>query len=142
MPSVCFYFQVHQPYRVKKYRVFDIGKSHSYFDNKSESNINNEKILKKVATKCYLPANKILLELLKKCPEFKISYSFSGVFLEQLEEFAPEVLKSFQALVKTEQVEILDETYYHSLSFLYSKDEFRSQVKLHKDKIKKLFGVV
>ena len=141
MPSICFYFQVHQPYRVKKYRVFDIGKNHSYFDDKSDSNINNEKILKKVASKCYLPANKVLLELLKKYQEFKISYSFSGVFLEQLEEFAPEVLKSFQELVKTGRVEILDETYYHSLSFLYSMDEFRSQVKLHQEKIKQLFGV-
>jgi len=96
-----------------------------------------------VANKCYLPANKVMLGLLKKHPEFKISYSFSGVFLEQMEEFGPEVLKSFQELTEVGKgrVEILDETYYHSLSFLYSHDEFRSQVKMHQQKIRKLFQV-
>jgi alpha-amylase len=143
MPSICFYFQVHQPYRVKKYRIFDIGKDHKYFNDRSDSSINNEKIIHKVATKCYLPANKVMLELLKKHPDFKISYSFSGVFLEQLEEFAPKVLESFQELVEVGKgrVEVLDETFYHSLSFLYSKDEFKSQVKLHRAKIEKLFKV-
>lgn len=143
MPSVCVYLQVHQPYRIKRYRVFDIGKNHSYFDDNSEGNLNNRKIIRKVASKCYLPANRILLELIKKYPGFKISYSFSGVFLEQLEEFAPEVLASFQELVRagSGRVEVLDETYYHSLSFLYSKDEFRSQVRLHRQKIEALFGL-
>ncbi len=142
MPSICLYFQVHQPYRIKRYRVFDIGKNHSYFDENGDNNLNNLKIFRKVANKCYLPANQVMLELLKKHPEFKISYSFSGVFLEQMEEYGPEVLKSFQELVKTGRVEILDETFYHSLSFLYSKEEFHSQVKLHRNKVKKLFNVV
>lgn len=141
MASVCFYFQVHQPYRIKPYRVFDIGKDSEYFNDNSEKDLNNEKILKKVAFKSYLPANAVLLELLKKHPEFKVSFSLSGVFLEQLERFSPETLESFQKLVKTGRVEILSETYYHSLSFLYSKDEFRKQVRLHGKKIKELFGV-
>ncbi|KKU39351.1 MAG: Glycosyl hydrolase family 57 [Candidatus Azambacteria bacterium GW2011_GWB2_46_37] len=109
MPSVCFYFQVHQPYRVKKYRIFDIGRDSLYFNDSSESNLNNIKVLKKVAEKCYLPANNLILELLKKYPKFRVSYSFSGVFLDQLEEHLPEVLKSFQELVKTGRVEVLAE---------------------------------
>jgi len=141
MPSVCFYFQVHQPYRVKRYRIFDVGNDHNYFNDKSDKDTNNEKILHKVARKCYLPTNALLLELLNQHPEFKISFSLSGVFLEQLEEFSPETLESFQKLVATGRVEILDETYYHSLAFLYSKDEFKHQVQLHRDKVKKLFGV-
>ncbi len=141
MSSVCFYFQVHQPYRIKNYRIFDIGKDSNYFNDNSESDLNNKKILEKVARKSYLPTNLVLLELLKKHPEFKISFSISGVVLEQLEQFSPETLKSFQELVKTGRVEMLSETYYHSLSFLYSKKEFRHQVNLHKKKIKKLFNV-
>jgi alpha-amylase len=141
MASICFYFQVHQPYRIKKYRVFDVGNDHEYFNDRSDRDINNEKILHKVAKKCYLPTNKLLLELLEKHPEFKVAFSFSGVFLDQLEEFSPETLLSFQKLVKTGRVEILDETYYHSLAFLYSKKEFVRQVELHRAKVKKLFGV-
>ncbi len=140
MASVCFYFQVHQPYRIKRYRIFDIGKDSSYFNDDSEHDTNNGKVLRKVATKCYLPANQTLLELLEKHPEFRFSFSLSGVFLEQLEEFAPEVLDSFRALVDTGRVEILSETYYHSLAFLYSKDEFLKQVIAHKNKVQDLLG--
>ena len=104
MPSVCFYFQVHQPYRTKKYRIFDVGNDHEYFNDKSEKDINNEKILHKVANKCYLPMNALLLELLQKYPEFKCSFSFSGVYLDQLQEFSPKTLKSFQKLVGTGRV--------------------------------------
>ncbi len=140
MVSICFYFQVHQPYRLRKYTIFDIGEQKEYFSDKSGTNLDNEWILNKVSDKCYLPANKVLLELLNKYPEFKISFSFSGVLLEQLEEFNPKVLKSFQDLVKTGQVEILSETYYHSLSFLYDREEFEEQVNLHRDLIKRLFN--
>lgn len=141
MASVCFYFQVHQPYRIKKYRIFDIGNDNEYFNDRSDCDLNNEKILLKVAGKSYLPTNKLLLKLLKQHPEFKITFSFSGVFLDQLEEFSPETLLSFQELVDTGQVEVLSETYYHSLSFLYSREEFKRQVKRHKRKIKKIFNV-
>lgn len=135
MVSVCFYFQVHQPCRLRKYTVFDIGHNRSYFDDKK-----NEEILKKVSHKCYLPANKIIYDLIHKTHgKFKASYSFTGVLLEQLEDYAPEVIDSFKALVDTGNAEILDETYYHSLSFLYSKKEFKEQVELHRRKIKRLF---
>ncbi len=139
MPSVCFYFQVHQPFRVKKYKYFDIGKDNDYFNESGENDLNNERILKKVARKSYLPTNKILLSLLEKYPEFKFTFSFSGVALEQMEEYSPETIESFQKLIDTGRVEILSETYYHSLAFLYSRDEFRKQVRLHEEKIKDVF---
>ncbi len=125
--------------RIKKYRIFDVGSNGDYFNDSSDSDLNNGKIFRKVADKCYLPANKIILELLKNYPEFKVSFSFSGTVLEQMENFYPEVLESFRALVNTGRVEILGETYYHSLSLLYSREEFREQIKLHRKKIKKLF---
>lgn len=141
MTAVCFYFQVHQPLRMKRYRIFDIGSDHVYYNDRSETSLNNKKILKKVADKCYLPTNKILLALLKKHPEFRISFSFSGIFLEQAARYYPEVIESFQKLIKTKQVEVLAETYYHSLSSLYSRTEFENQVRMHEKMIKKLFGV-
>ncbi len=140
MPAICFYFQVHQPYRVKRYSIFNVGHDHNYFDT-DEDRLSNEKIFNKVARKSYLPTNKLMLELLNRHPEFKISYSLSGVFLDQALAYNPEVIESFRRLVDTGRVEILDETYYHSLSFLFSKDEFRHQVKAHRDKVKDLFGV-
>ncbi len=140
MASVCFYFQVHQPYRIKRYRIFDIGKDHQYFNDEAERDTNNRKVLNKVAGKCYLPANAVLLDLLNQYPDFRVSFSLSGVFLDQLEEFSPETLDSFKRLVDTGRVEILSETYFHSLAFLYSKEEFKKQVLFHKQKVKKLFG--
>tara|TARA_Y100000310_G_scaffold345863_1_gene471782 strand:+ start:45884 stop:47077 length:1194 start_codon:yes stop_codon:yes gene_type:complete len=137
MVSVCFYFQVHQPFRLSRYQVFDIGSKRNYFDQEK-----NSQILHKVANKCYLPANKLMLELLNKHPGFKISYSFSGVFLEQCELYFPEVLESFKKLVATGQVEVLAETYYHSLAFLYSEKEFEEQVAKHAEMVKRLFNVV
>ena len=121
MVSVCFYFQVHQPIRLGKYSVFDIGQHKSYFDWHK-----NEAIIKKVARKCYLPANHVILDLINKTDgKFKAAYSMTGIVLEQLEKYAPEVIDSFKELVNTGCVEILDETYHHTLSFLYSKEEFR-----------------
>ncbi|MEM4330525.1 MAG: glycoside hydrolase family 57 protein [Candidatus Pacearchaeota archaeon] len=136
MVSVCFYFQLHQPYRIRHYRVFDIGKENNYFDDEK-----NKKILEKVTRKCYIPATKKFVELLKRYPQFKLSFSFSGVLLEQLESQFPEVISLFKEALKTKRVEILGETYYHSLAFLYSKKEFDAQLKLHEKKIRKLFGV-
>ncbi len=141
MASVCFYFQVHQPYRIKRYRVFDVGVDNNYFNDNSGTNLDNKWIVNKVANKSYLPAGRLLKELLDTHPEFKISLSFSGVALEQFEEFAPEVIEMFQDLVKTGRVEILAETYHHSLAFFYSPAEFERQVEMHTKKVKKLFGV-
>ncbi len=141
MPSVCFYFQVHQPYRIKKYSFFDIGKDSSYFSGSGDNNLNNEFVLKKVAKKCYIPTNKLLFKLLKRHPELRFTFSFSGVVIEQMEKYSPEALESFQDLINTGRVEVLGETYYHSLSFLYSKKEFREQVEMNKKKIKEVFSV-
>lgn len=136
MTSICIYFQVHQPFRMVNYRVFDVGKHLNYFDDKK-----NEEVCKKVAGKCYLPANKLMLDLIRRTNgKFKIAYSISGTALEQFEKYSPEVIDSFKELAKTGCVEFLGETYYHSLSFLYSKPEFEEQVKMHDKKIKELFG--
>ncbi|MBN2111881.1 glycoside hydrolase family 57 protein [Candidatus Woesearchaeota archaeon] len=136
MTDICFYFQVHQPFRLRRYSVFDIGKSTEYFDEKK-----NEEVMKKVAGKCYLPANKVILELIRKHDgNFKAAYSITGTAIEQFEKYAPEVLDSFKELASTKCVEFLSETYYHSLSYLYSKDEFKDQVEMHRKAMKKHFG--
>ncbi|OGK59877.1 alpha-amylase, partial [Candidatus Roizmanbacteria bacterium RIFCSPLOWO2_02_FULL_43_10] len=141
MPTVCLYLKAHQPRRIKRYRVFDIGVDHEYFNDASETDVNNEKILKKVVEKSYVPTNTLLLKLLKKYPSFKVSFSLTGTLLDQLEEYTPEVIALFQQLVMTGRVEILGETYHHSLSFFYSLPEFERQVELHKKKIKQLFDL-
>jgi alpha-amylase len=135
------YFQVHQPRRIKRYRFFDIGNDHEYFNDTSDHDTNNGKVLRKVADKCYLPANEAILHNLHAYPDFKAAFSLSGVALEQFEEYAPEVIDSFKRLVDTGKIEILGETYYHSLSFLRSPKEFREQVRMHADKVRSLFGV-
>ncbi|MEY4744898.1 MAG: hypothetical protein RL272_843, partial [Candidatus Parcubacteria bacterium] len=101
MASICFYFQVHQPFRVKPYSVFDIGEDREYFNDRSHLNLNNGKILRKVADKCYLPTNAAILDLLERHPAFRASYSISGTALDQFELFAPEVLESFRRLAGT-----------------------------------------
>jgi alpha-amylase len=141
MKSVCFYFQVHQPYRVKHYRVFDIGNDPEYFNDRSESDLNNRKIVEKVARKSYVPATRLILELLRRHPNFKVSFSFSGIALEQLERYAPEALQLFKEVVDTGRAEVLGETYYHSLAFFYSQPEFERQVGKHRDLIRRIFGV-
>jgi len=135
MPSVVFYFQVHQPYRIKKYSIFDSRNNETYFDEEK-----NKEICQKVAEKSYLPANRLMLDLIKKHEgKFKIAYSITGTALEQFEKYSPEVIASFRALAMTGCVEFLAETYYHSLSYLFSKDEFYKQLVKHENKIKELF---
>jgi alpha-amylase len=140
MAAVVFYFHVHQPFRIKHYPMFKIGEDRAYFAPTEIDRLNNQKILLKVAHKCYLPMNQVLLDLLNNVPDFKVSFSISGVALDQFQEFAPEVLESFKRLVATGKVELVNETYYHSLAFIYSKQEFEDQVKKHKQKLKDLFG--
>ncbi|MBI4632987.1 MAG: polysaccharide deacetylase family protein [Deltaproteobacteria bacterium] len=136
MPSVCIYFQVHQPRRLKRYSFFNIGHDHFYEDKEK-----NRQILNKIAEKCYLPTNRILLDLLKEYGgTFRIAFSLTGVLLDQLEENRPDVLDSFKRLADTGCVEFLNETYYHSLAFLFSPREFREQIALHKKRIQDLFG--
>lgn len=136
MKTIILYFQVHQPFRLKRYRFFDIGNDHYYYDDYT-----NESTLQKIATESYLPANKILLDLIKEYPKkFKVAFSISGIVLDQLELYAPEVLESFQELAATGQVEFIAETYSHSLASLKSTDHFKQQVEQHKARITELFG--
>lgn len=140
MRTVCFYFQVHQPYRVKRYRVFDIGNDAEYFNDRSESDLNNRRIVEKVARKSYIPATRLILDLLRTHPEFRVSFSFSGIALEQLERWAPEALDLFKQVVDTGRAEVLGETYYHSLAFFYSRGEFERQVAKHRELVRRIFG--
>ncbi len=140
--GITLYLHVHQPLRVRDYSVFDTAIDHNYFnDTDALGDRNNEKIFHKVAEKSYRPMNALLEKLLKEQPDFKVSLSITGTFIEQAEKWAPEIIDSFRRLVDTGRVEILAETYYHSLAFFYSKAEFERQVKMHAEKIKELFGV-
>lgn len=137
MRSICFYFQVHQPYRIKNYRFFNMGSDHYYYDEYL-----NKSIVERVAQKSYLPMNQLLLDLIKKHgKDFKVSFSITGLALEQFEQYTPEVLDSFRKLADTGQVEFLAETYAHSLAALKSDEEFQSQVEMHSEKIQQLFDV-
>ena len=134
MPSVCFYFQVHQPIRLRHYTVFD--NNDQYFDD-----FKNASVCRKVANKCYLPANRLILDLIRRFDgRFKVAYSITGVLLEQLQRYSPEVVSTFDALAQSGCVEFLAETYYHSLSFLYSRDEFIEQINKHSEIINRFFG--
>ncbi|MFC2114908.1 polysaccharide deacetylase family protein [Bacteroidota bacterium] len=136
MSTICLYFQVHQPFRFRRYRFFDIGNEHYYYDDYS-----NESILRKVAEKCYLPANNILLDLIRKYDgRFKVAFSISGIAMDQMELYAPDVLESFKSLAKSGHVEFLAETNSHSLVSLKDEEAFRKQVVEHGDKIKKHFN--
>ena len=135
--SVCLYFQVHQPSRLRLYRFFDIGKDSHYYDDFA-----NRTILKRVAQKCYLPMNQLLLEQITKSKgKLKLAFSISGSVLEQFDRYAPEVVESFRKLADTGKVEFLCETYNHSLSSLASEQEFENQVRRHKEAVEKYFGV-
>ncbi len=136
MKTICLYFQVHQPFRYRRYRFFDIGNDSYYYNDYS-----NETILQKVAEQCYPPANKALLKALKKHKgQFKVAFSLSGIALEQFEMYAPEVIKSFQQLAETGNVEFLSETYSHSLVALKDQSLFEQQTKRHSALIEKYFN--
>ena len=137
MKTVCFYFQVHQPWRLKTYRFFQMGNDHNYLDD-----FTNRSIMQKVARECYLPMNALLLSLIEQNKgAFKCSFSITGSAVEQFKAYAPEVLESFKRLAATGCVEFLAETYSHSLASLYSVEEFKNEVKLHSQMLKEEFGV-
>ena len=140
MRSIVLYLHVHQPYRLRHYTIFDSGVDHSYFNANDDSDKNNQKLINKVAEKSYFPTNNKLIDLLNRYPEFKLSLSITGTVLTQMEQWAPEALQSFRDLIGTGRVEILAETYHHTLAFFYSRSEFEAQVQMHKDKIEQLFG--
>jgi len=140
MTSICLYFEVHQPVRLNRFSVFNIGNRESslrYFDEKL-----NEEIFTKVAKKCYLPTNNMLLDLINESDrKFRISFSLTGTFVEYCNQFMPEIIDSFKELFKTGAVDMIEETYYHSLSSLYEDlEEFEDQVRLHRQMIKNLFN--
>lgn len=140
--DIVLYLHVHQPWRVRKYSIFDTSEHHDYYDEPdATTDRNNEAVLRKVADKSYRPMNALLEKLLATHPEFKVSLSITGTFMEQAEQWAPDVIESFQRLVATGRVEIVAETYYHSLAFFYSKPEFERQVEMHRQKVRDLFGV-
>jgi len=134
MASVVFYFQVHQPFRLRRHTIF--SSESDYFDD-----VQNEQICRKVVDKCYRPTNSLILDLIKRYDgRFRVSYSLTGTIIEQLQRWCPDVFESFQELAETGCVEFIAETYYHSLSFLYSRDEFARQTQMHCDLIEQLFG--
>lgn len=140
--GVVLYLHVHQPFRVRKYSVFDTANKSDYFNEVEDASCaDNKQIFKKVAEKSYLPMNKVLLNLLNENPEFKLSLSITGTFIEQALLWSPDVIDSFKRLIDTGRVEVLAETYYHSLAFFYDKAEFEDQVDLHRRTIKNIFNV-
>jgi alpha-amylase len=138
--AIVLYLHVHQPFRIREYTIFDIANHHDYFDAEYDNRTSNERIIHKVAEKSYLPTNRRLLQLLQNHPEFRLSLSITGTVIEQLERWAPHVLQSFKDLTDTGRVEIVAETYHHSLAFFYARDEFEAQVQMHKEKVRQVFG--
>ncbi len=135
MKTICFYFQIHQPFRLKRYRFFNIGRDHYYYDDFS-----NEDIMQKIAANSFIPANRMLLDLINQNKgRFKVAFSISGTALEQMEIYAPEVIDGLRQLANTGSVEFLAETYAHSLASMFDPIEFKNQVKQHADKIEMLF---
>lgn len=135
--AICLYFQVHQPFRLKRYRFFDLGHDHYYYDD-----FTNESIMRKVADKCYLPANRIILDLIRKHKgKFRVAFSLSGIVINQFRLYAPEVLESFREVADTGMVEFLSETDSHSLASLKSRLQFEQQVELHREMMKTYLGV-
>ena len=142
MRGICLYLHIHQPFRYRAYSIFDVANNENYFDDPNyHSKQNNERIFRKVAEKSYYPTFDLLESNLKKHEGFKFSLSITGVWLEQAERWAPDLIKRLQKMVKTGRVELVAETYYHSMAFFYNRDEFKDQVALQVKKFKELFGV-
>ena len=139
--GIVLYLHVHQPWRVRNYDIFDVASKHNYFSESASPDQDNELIFHKIADKSYKPMNHLLEKLLNDHPDFKVSLSITGTFIEQAEQFDPGILDSFRRLVGTGRVEILSETYHHSLAFFYDRNEFEAQVERHRQKIREVFGV-
>lgn len=134
--AICFYFQIHQPFRLKTYRFLDIGNDHYYYDDFA-----NDDIITRIAERSYLPGCEMLKEMFATYgKKFKVAFSISGIALEQIEQYVPEFIDSMKDLVQMGNVEFLTETYSHCLASLTDPEEFRLQVKSHSDKIYQLFG--
>ena len=141
MRAICLYLHMHQPIRYREYSIFDVGNNSNYYNDHFDGRQSNERIFKKVTEKSYRPMLNLLWRKMQKHPDFKISLSITGTWLEQAERWAPELIDQIRQMVNSGQVEIIGETYYHSLAFFYDLAEFEQQVGLHSAKIQELFGV-
>lgn len=141
MRAICLYLHIHQPIRYREYSIFDVGNNSSYFDSHYDSRQSNERIFKKVAAKSYHPMLNLLEHNMQKHPEFKVSFSITGTWLEQAERWDYSLIEQIRRMVDRGQAEIVSETYYHSLAYFYDIEEFNSQVDAHTSKIQQLFGV-
>lgn len=136
MKSVCFYFQIHQPFRLKRYRFFDIGRDHYYYDDFA-----NDDIITRIAERSYMPMAQTLLDMIEQSNHtFKCAISITGTAIEQLQQYVPEFIDMLKKLSDTGCVEFLSETYSHSLASLEDTEEFIRQVKEHDSLIHTLFG--
>lgn len=141
MRAICLYLHIHQPVRYREYSFFDIGNNHNYYEDDYYGRQSNERIFRKVTDKSYRPMLQLIEDNINRYPGFKLSLSITGTWLEQAEKWAPELIAQIKRLVNTHQVEIVGETYYHSLAFFNNREEFEKQVQLHELKIRSLFGV-
>ena len=141
MRSICLYLHIHQPVRYREYSIFETSNNSDYFTDDYYGRQSNERIFRKVADKSYRPMLNLLESQIKSHPNFKFSLSITGTWLDQAEMWAPELIAQIKSMVATGQVEIIGETYYHSLAFFYDEAEFDTQVDLHAQKIKSVFGV-
>ena len=140
--GIVLYMHIHQPLRIRQYSVFDTANSHDYYvEHKYDTDRNNERVMRKVADKSYRPMIGLLEKLLHQHPDFHLSLSITGTFIEQAQQWTPDVIDGLKRLVDSGKVEIVAETYYHSLAFFYSRTEFENQVNAHRAKIKEVFGV-
>lgn len=141
MRAICLYLHIHQPLRYREYSIFDVGNDSNYYNDNFYGRQSNERIFKKVAKKSYYPMLNLLLQNMQKHPEFKVSFSITGTWLEQAEKWEPELIDLIRDMVNRGQCEIVGETYYHSLAYFYNLDEFSDQVKMHAEALNRIFGV-
>ena len=141
MRAICLYLHIHQPVRYREYSIFDVANQSNYYTSDYNSRQNNERIFRKVTEKSYRPMLNLLEQKMQQHPDFKVSFSITGTWLDQATKWAPELIAQIKRMVERGQVEIVGETYYHSMSFFYNRDEFEAQVRMHADKIQELFNV-
>ena len=141
MRAICLYLHIHQPIRYREYSIFDVANDSNYYNDRVGGRQNNERIFRKVANKSYYPMLNLLMRKMEQHPDFKVSLSITGTWLEQAEAWAPDLIEKIRYMVERGQVEIVGETYYHSLAYFYNIDEFNDQVDLHSAAIEKFFGV-
>lgn len=141
MRAICLYLHIHQPIRYCEYSIFNVANDSNYYQDHFDGRQSNERIFKKVANKSYRPMLTLLEKNMEQYPDFKISFSITGTWLEQAEKWAPELIAQIKRMIDRGQAEIVGETYYHSLSYYYNLDEFNDQVLMHSQKVKQLFGI-